>query len=66
MVASVVRLQEEGEEAENRGADQSCPRRARPADEQECSHDRAAEHPLNKEILWTVGHQSDGSTSMYP
>jgi hypothetical protein len=72
VVASVEPFQEESDDSTNRGADQRRPRRPRSAEEKDCSHSQAAEHPLSQELLGTARevhrdvHQSDGSTSMRP
>jgi hypothetical protein len=57
-VAVCVEQGEEGsDDSTNRGTDQSRPRRSRPAEEKDTSHDEAADHQLNQEVLRTAAHQ---------
>ena len=57
VVASVDPFKRAATTAQNGGVDRSRPRRARSAEEKDCSHSQAAEHPLSQELLGTAGDE---------
>jgi hypothetical protein len=56
-VAVCVEQGDEGsDDSTSRGAEQSRPRRSRPAEEKDPPHDQAADHQRNEEVLRTAVH----------